>query len=152
MREQVIQLLTAFFGSLGFAISFQLRRSLWLVASLGGLLSWGCYLAAFAVTGQVFFSSLLASIFAALYSELLAAWKKAPTTLFVIPSVIPLIPGSSLYYTMRAVVTGNTKEASSYGALTLQWSLSIAAGICVVWTLGFLVRRSWRQKGTSPAN
>ncbi|MDO5136598.1 MAG: threonine/serine exporter family protein [Eubacteriales bacterium] len=145
MKENMIQLFVAFFGSLGFAISFQLRSSLWLTASLGGCFSWGCYLLVMTLSGRTFVANLLAAIFAALYAELLAAWKRAPTTLFVIPSVVPLIPGSSLYYMMQAVVTGNTKEASAYGTQTLQSSLSIAAGICVVWILSFLVKRSWRR-------
>lgn len=146
--DSMMQLLMAFFGSLGFAISFQLRKKLWFAASLGGMLSWSCYLMAFALTSHLFFSSLLATIFAALYAEGLAAWKKAPTTLFVIPSVVPLMPGSYLYYMMSAAVTGDAQEASVYGTLTLQSALSIAAGICVVWTLAFILKRSWRLRDT----
>ena len=142
MREIIIQLLMAFLGSFGFSIFFQLRKSLWMVASLGGLFTWGCYLLAMRLTGHIFVASLIATIFAAIYSEVLAFWKKAPTTLFVIPSVVPLVPGSSLYYMMSAVVTGHKEDASFYGMQTLQCALAIAAGICVVWTLGFILKRS----------
>ena len=141
MREVVIQLITAFLGSLGFAMLFRLRRALWLLASMGGVFCWGCYLFLFALTGNLFGAGLGASALAAVYSEILAVWKKAPTPLFVIPSVVPLIPGSSLYYTMSAAVSGNTEAVSRYGSLTLQYALSIAAGISVVWTFCSILRR-----------
>ena len=71
----------------------------------------------------------------------LAARKRAPVPLFLIPSVVPLIPGSTLYYTMSAAVQGNTEEVSHYGSLTLQYALSIAGGICIVWTILSIFRR-----------
>ena len=102
---------------------------------------WGCYLLMFDVTQHIFASGLVASAFAAVYAEIFARKKMAPTLLFVIPSVVPLIPGSSLYYTMSAAVSGNTREISEYGSLTLQYALSIAAGISIVWTFCSIWRR-----------
>ena len=46
MKDVILQLVMAFVGSLGFAMLFHLRRSLWVTASLGGLFCWGCYLLA----------------------------------------------------------------------------------------------------------
>ena len=85
--------------------------------------------------GQIFISGLVASALSAVYADFLAARKRAPVPLFLIPSVVPLIPGSTLYYTMSAAVQGNTEEVSHYGSLTLQYALSIAGGICIVWTI-----------------
>ena len=76
--------------------------------------------------GQIFISGLVASALSAVYADFLAARKRAPVPLFLIPSVVPLIPGSTLYYTMSAAVQGNTEEVSHYGSLTLQYALSIA--------------------------
>ena len=42
---------------------------------------------------------------------------------------------------MSAAVQGNTEEVSHYGSLTLQYALSIAGGICIVWTLLSIFRR-----------
>lgn len=141
MKEVILQLAMAFIGSLGFSMIFRLRRSLWMAGSLGGALCWGCYLLMFDVTQHIFASGLVASAFAAVYAEIFARKKMAPTLLFVIPSVVPLIPGSSLYYTMSAAVSGNTREISEYGSLTLQYALSIAAGISIVWTFSSIWRR-----------
>ena len=145
MKDVILQLVMAFMGSLGFSMIFRLRRSLWITGSLGGTLCWGCYLLMFDVTQHIFASGLVASAFAAVYAEIFARKKMAPTLLFVIPSVVPLIPGSSLYYTMSAAVSGNTREISEYGSLTLQYALSIAAGISIVWTFCVLSGDGTRQ-------
>ena len=42
--DMLIQLVTAFTGSLGFALLFHVRKEKLLLASLGGLLAWGVYL------------------------------------------------------------------------------------------------------------
>ena len=128
MKDVILQLVMAFVGSLGFAMLFRLRQSLWVSASLGGVICWGGYL-------------LVASALSAVYADFLAARKRAPVPLFLIPSVVPLIPGSTLYYTMSAAVQGNTEEVSHYGSLTLQYALSIAGGICIVWTILSIFRR-----------
>lgn len=141
MREIVLQLIMAFVGSFGFSMLFRLRKNLWTIASLGGVYCWGAYLLAFHFTGHIFASGLIASALAAIYADVLASRKRAPIPLFLIPSVVPLIPGSTLYYTMSAAVQGNTSEVSKYGSLTLQYALSIAAGICIVWTILSILRR-----------
>ena len=48
-------------------------------------LCWGCYLLMFDVTQHIFASGLVASAFAAVYAEIFARKKMAPTLLFVIP-------------------------------------------------------------------
>lgn len=141
MREIVLQLIMAFIGSFGFSMIFRLRKNLWCIASMGGVFCWGAYLLAMYFTGHIFVSGLLASALAAFYADMLAVRKEAPTPLFLIPSVVPLIPGSTLYYTMSAAVQGNASDVSRYGSLTIQYALSIAAGICIVWTILSILRR-----------
>lgn len=141
MKDVILQLVMAFVGSLGFAMLFHLRKTLWISASLGGVVCWGCYLLVLYLSNQIFVAGLAASALAAVYADILASRKRAPVPLFLIPSIVPLIPGSTLYYTMSAAVQGNTEEVSHYGSLTLQYALSIAGGICIVWTLLSIFRR-----------
>lgn len=134
MEKVVIQLITAFLGSLGFAILFHLRRELLFPASLGGLFSWGIYLLGMEVWENVFGACLLAAAFSAFYAEVLARALKAPSTLFFIPTVVPLIPGNPLYQTMSCVVRGDFFMARQDAFLTLQYALAIALGISLLWT------------------
>ena len=132
MKPALIQLLTAFISSLGFSMLFGLRRRFMIYAALGGLLCWGVYLGMDAWTHMEFLSCLLAAAFAVVYAELLARWLKTPATLFVVPAILPLVPGGSLYYTMENVVHGRLEAARSYGTQTLIVALAIAAGISFV--------------------
>jgi len=141
MNEILTQLITAFTGSLGFAMLFHLRRRLLTCASLGGLLSWAVYLAGEWAFNSIFIACLLASAFAALYSEILARLLKAPATVFFIPTIVPLIPGSTLYYTMSHAVQNDWPQAKAYALLTLQYTLSIAIGISFVWALFYMLRK-----------
>ena len=132
MKEIVTQLITAFLGSLGFALLFGLRRRYLFVSSLGGVIAWGVYLTMLAWTDVGFLSCLAAAAVAVVYAELLAHGLTTPATLFVIPAILPLVPGSSLYYAMSSAVRGDLLSTRDYGAQTLAYALAIAAGISLV--------------------
>ena len=144
MLETLIQIATAFLGSLGFALLFGLRRRYVLPAAVGGMLSWAVYLLLSRFLPSAFLSCLVASACAVLYAELLARLLRSPATVFVIPAVIPLVPGSSLYYAMSCVVQKDFAAAREYGMTTLEFSLAIAAGMSFV--LAFRELRTRRVK------
>ena len=136
----LIQCICSLVGSFGFCLLFQLRKGLWLPASVGGLFCWICYLAALHFSENLFFSSLVAASLATLYSELISRLLKAPLTLFVIPAIIPLVPGGNLYYTMASLAQRDMAEAAYYLKLTGQYALGIAGGIAIIttlWTMAF---------------
>ena len=128
----LIQLLTAFLGSLGFALLFGVRPKHLLLAALGGMLAWGVYLAMEHWLGMPFLSCLAASVFAVVYAELMARVRKIPALLFTVPAIIPLVPGATLYYAMSEVVRGDLAQARAYGTETLLAALAIAGGISFV--------------------
>jgi uncharacterized membrane protein YjjB (DUF3815 family) len=146
MYTIVLQLSMAFLGSLGFAFIFGLRRKLLIPSSAGGLISWAIFLLCSKFMAGVFAPCLIASAFSALYAELLARTLKAPVTLFFLPAVVPLIPGSTLYYAMSNVVQGNIDAARHYGTLTVQYALAISAGMSLVWALCVMVSRIRNRK------
>jgi uncharacterized membrane protein YjjB (DUF3815 family) len=51
---------------------------------------------------------------------------KAPVTIFLICSIIPLVPGSGMYYTMLECVKGSINNALNQGFETLSNAMSIA--------------------------
>ena len=141
-----IQLIMAFIGSLGFAMMFGLRAGHLIPASLGGMFSWGIYLAVENNSGSEFLGCLAASVFSMVYSEFLARTRKSPATLFIVPAIIPLVPGSSLYYAMSYAVNGDAENAKIFGHQTLIWVLSIAAGISFVTAIRELRIRRFRPR------
>ena len=121
----------SFTCSLGLAIVFQMDRRNLIWAGTGGALTRIVYLLMIAATDMIFLQSLAAAVFAALFAEIMAMAKKMPSTVFLYPSIIPLIPGSTLYNICMNIILGNQSEALSY-----TWECFLAlAGIC----LGFVL-------------
>jgi len=142
----IVQLICAFLGSLGFSLLFGLRWRYVFLSSFGGCLCWGLYLLAAELGAGVFLANLAAAAFSAVYAEILARIMKAPAPLFCIPTLIPLVPGSTLYYTMSSVVQGNMDAAGAFGWETLQAGLAIAAGISLIWSVFFMTDRVLSKK------
>ena len=98
---------------------------------MGGGLSWLLYLVCFHQGRGVFVSALAAALGVCLWAEILARVRKAPATVFLIPGIIPLLPGGSLYYTMSALITGDLAVAAARGKETGLMVLGIAVGILI---------------------
>ena len=121
-----VQILAAFFGSMGYSLIYNTRRTKMLISSLGGAIGWGVYLL---VTNFVADSVPLAYFIAAMcitvYAEIFARIKKTPTTTFLVVGIIPMIPGSALYYTMNYAFAGDLKSFFDTGVYTLRAALSL---------------------------
>ena len=149
MNGRIIwEFLAAFGGTAAFALLFQVRRGKLLLASLGGLLAWAVYLALRPVMPQDVPRFFVASVVLTIYAEILARVVKCPATLFLVTAAVPLIPGGSLYNTMRYFVEGDFAASSSQGLNTILLALAIAAGMIVPMSMFQLVRRVrvWRAK------
>ncbi len=131
MKDMIIQLVTALIGSLGFALLFQLRKGLLAAASIGGIINWGVYLLMAHYVGEGFIACFVAAAVAVIYCEIAARVLKAPVTLFLVPSVVPSVPGGSLFYTMSSIVRQDWTAAKGFGLKTAEFALGIAAGICL---------------------
>ena len=135
VKTVVIQLVTAFISSLGFSLLFGMSPKYLAPASFGGLFTWGVYLLCAQIFTGAFMPCFIASAYAVMFAEFLARMLKTPATLFVIPAVIPLVPGSFLYYAMDSAVHGERAAAAEFGAKALVFALGIAAGLSVVTAL-----------------
>lgn len=146
-RTVIIQILAAALGSVGFSLLYRLKASHIPLAAIGGALTWGTYLLGILGFDNLFGASLAAAIVCTLYAEILATVQKTPATVLLIPSIIPLIPGGALYYTMSNIVSRELETAWYYGRLTIQYALAIALGIAIVWTIwAALFQRKPKEK------
>lgn len=139
--DVIIQIITAFIGSLGFGMVFNVRYRHLIPAALSGMFTWMVYLATAKITGTIFLPSMLASAFAAMYGEILARIRKTPANQFLIIGLIPLVPGSTLYYMMSYAVQGDWVRSRWYGTQTVRYALGIAVGISLVWAFWDMVKR-----------
>lgn len=131
----LIQIFTGFLGSLGFSILFHIRGRKLLVASLGGLMSWAVFLVLAPLFPGEAVRYFFASAAVTVYAEVFARIIKTPTTTFLVPSLIPLIPGGALYYTMNYALNEQWPAFAAKAIYTLELALSLALGIIAVTTL-----------------
>ena len=135
----LIQILTGCLGTLGFNILFNIRGKKLLYATLGGLISWAVFLALEPLFPSEALRYFLSAATITVYGEVLARLEKTPTTTFLVPSIIPLIPGSALYYTMNYALNKQWTQFAHQAFYTLQLALSLAVGIIAVTTTVRLV-------------
>lgn len=140
MKDAMIQILMAGLGTLGFNILFHIRGKKLLLATLGGVISWTVFLAfAPALPGEAARYFLAAAVIT-VYAEVFARLEKTPTTTFLVPSAVPLIPGSALYYTMNYALNRQWERFGNQAFYTLELAVSLALGIIAVTTASRLIR------------
>lgn len=132
MKQNVIQVLMAGIGTLGFTLYFRINKKHIIAATIGGLLAWAIYLIAYAMTGSIFLGNMIAAMIVCIWSELMARILKAPANIFMIPGIIPLLPGGTLYYTMNAMLQRNENLFIQKGIETIMITVGIVAGIVAV--------------------
>ena len=121
-------------GCIGFTFLFNLRGKGIALCLLGGVLCWGVSCLTIHFGGSDNTAMLLGSIFSAIYAEVMARVRKCPAIGFLIMALLPLIPGSSLYYTMNYAVRGEMTLFANQGLKTIVLAGLMAAGVLLVST------------------
>ena len=145
-QTEMIQILTGFIGSVGFAILFNIRGKRLVAAAMGGLLSWFLFVILSAFISSEAICYFIVAWAISSYSEIMARVLKTPTTTFITAALIPLIPGGSLYYTMANAFHGNMEGFLQKAIYTLQLSAALALGIIVSTTLFNILQRIIKSK------
>lgn len=119
----------------GFAIFFSVQPKLLLWTAPIGALGWLVYvLGVFNYENPMIYSFTAAAVIS-LCSEILARRLKQPAILFVIPGILPLVPGVGLYQTVYSIMFKKYGLAATIGTKSVIVSIGIALGILVVASL-----------------
>ena len=127
-----VQLMSAFLGSIGFAIILKIKGKQIVYAGIGGLVTWLIYLLTFEELHSDFTCNLIAAVFVAVYAEVMARINNAPATIFLTAAAVPLIPGGKLYYTMYGIVSENRQMFEENGTSAIIIALAISLGFVAV--------------------
>lgn len=130
--DVLIQLFTAFFGTLGFGITFNSRgKKLWL-AALGGMLGWALYLLLGLTLESEPMRYFIVSVAISAYAEVMARRCKTPASTFCILALVPLIPGGGLYYSADFALSGDFPLFLQKALATLELTVALSLGIVLV--------------------
>lgn len=130
----ILELVYAFFATLGFAILFNLEKKKALISSIGGAIGWLTYSVSLDISRTESTSFFLGAVALSLFGEIMARKMKTPVTVFVIAALIPLVPGGGLYSTMLDSLNGNFGSAVTGFMNTLNNAGALAIGILFVFT------------------
>jgi uncharacterized membrane protein YjjB (DUF3815 family) len=119
-------------ATLCFSIIFNIRGKNIFFTALGGGITWIFYSTMMNMLNVDIYSIFAAAMAAGIYSEIMARVLKTPVTVFVICSIIPLVPGGAMYQTMLHTVQGNVADSLTLGIHTLAIAGTIAIGVFVI--------------------
>ena len=130
--QYVIQTLMGAVGAVGFAALFNVKGKRLILFFLGGALDWAVYLTCTHHGCSMFMGLFFATMTAALSSEVLARVIHAPVLISLVPMLIPLVPGSDLYYCMDGLIRGHQDVFLARGGMAVSAAGAICLGIICV--------------------
>ncbi len=128
----LLPVLTGTLGTFAFTLVFRMRKRLILWTVLCGFLTMAIYALCSELFLHEFLQNLFPALFATAFAEVLARLTKAPTTPYIVCSIIPLVPGRALFYTMYHFILGDMAQFHVMLLQTLRISAGIAVGILCV--------------------
>ena len=134
-----IQCIAGLIGTLGFGLMFNMHGRGIPFALLGSVISWPVCVLCMRIGLAEPIAYLVAAAVSCFYAEIMARIRKFPATSYLMCALVPLIPGSGIYYTMDFIRQNKLADAYDRGMLTAAIAGSMAVGVLLVST-GF---RMW---------
>ena len=135
----------AFVASIAFGFQFNIKKKHMLSAALGGILS-QLVCTTLEINGaSEIFSCFISSVAISIYSEMLAKRFHVPVNMYLVVSVIPLVPGSKIYNSMITLIDGNIDGFISQTAETFQIAGAIAMGIFAISSVTVLFKKAYEK-------
>lgn len=134
--EMISSFFFAFIATVSFAVLFQAPRRILLTDGLIGAVGWIVFISLRDELGySSFYANFLGTLALALLSELSARIFRQPVTAFVVPGIIPLVPGLGIYKGMFAVINNDYNGGMAMLLTAVTDSCAIAVGVMLVSSL-----------------
>lgn len=141
-----VHFMYSLFATMGYAVFYQLPKQLLIYAGLTGALGWVVNVILMGSGCSLAFSNLMSAITVAVLSEFFARISKNPVTMFIIPGILPITPGYTLYMTMYYFTQNNIEKGVAKGFETLTIAGVIAIGVMLVSSFGKISRNIIAKK------
>jgi len=126
-----------FMPTFGFCLLFHVPKRHLVASALVGALGWAAFELSSSFGHNNIMACFLGACLVGLLSDIFARKFKEAATVFIIPGILPLVPGSNIYYTMMELMNGTLTAAVHQGLTTLFMAGAIALGLLV---MGSVVR------------
>lgn len=147
--EIIINIAFSYLASVGFALTINVPHRALNLAGLSGVIGWMVYwFAARAGMGRML-SNLMGSFIIGILGLICARVKKCPVTVFIIPAIVPLVPGVPAYQAVRALVNGQVFIGEADLMRVAIVTCAIALGILLstmITEMFYRTKRFYRRK------
>lgn len=134
MLQLAKEFLFAFCACIAFTITFNAPKKELLYCGLTGALGWSVYACILPFGPFQVLATFAAAITVSYCARWLSRLRKAPSTLYLIPGVLPLVPGAGMYYTMVGILNSDMTYSYYKGVETMKLAGVIAIGIIIVFS------------------
>ena len=128
----VIRVLGAIIGIIGFSVISGVPKKFLIHCSITGAAGWFVYLVSKAINEEEVFSMFLAALAVSFLSHIFARVLKAPVTIFLIPGILPLVPGIGMVRSVYYSISHNSTMTGYNLSLTIQTAGAIAMAILIM--------------------
>lgn len=135
--KYILAVIASFTASFGFGIVFQIRREKLLWAGVGGALTRALLVPLTLLIPSRVLAYLLSAMFAAAFAEILARKQRVPSTFYLYPAIIPLIPGDKLYDTFVYLLFKDAGGFVESGEIFLMTLIGISLGFALINTITY---------------
>lgn len=143
MGTMILQTLAAGIGTVAFCVLYRVPQKYFFNCGMVGIIEWIVYLFI-----NEYFRSEAIAVFCAAFtvvclSRYLAIKRKCPLTMFLIPGIFPLVPGSKIYYMTYTASVSAYNRAFYYCMEAFKAAFAIAIAIAI----GSRISAKWFQFG-----
>ncbi len=135
LQDLFLPCLWAFLASVAFGLVYNIHGLGILICGLGGALGWLVYLLVQLLPAGNILAAFVAAAAIAVFSECMARLRRCPVTGYLQVALLPLVPGSGIYYAMRHCVAGETSLFLSTLLNTFGMAASLAVGAMLASTV-----------------
>ncbi len=128
----LIQCISAFIACIGFGLLYNLRGFGICFSVAGGIPGWLAYLICVELGTGDYFAGFMGAVVVALYGEVMARIRKFPATSYITTSILPLVPGASIYYAIVHLLNGNSDGFSERVVYVAGFAGALAVGVLLV--------------------
>ena len=134
LADLLMPSLWAFLACVGFGLVYNIQGAGILICGFGGALGWFFYLIARQWVGSIV-AAFLAAVAITVFSEWMARVRRCPVTGYLQVALLPLVPGSGIYYSLRFCLAGVTQKFLSQRVITFGMAESLAIGAMLTSTV-----------------
>lgn len=153
MLEVFGNIFCAFFGTIGYALLYNVQKKYYIGCGATGTAGWMTYLLMKEILKvSVSTASFFGALVVVLIARMLTVRMKCPITIFLISGIFPLVPGAGIYNTVYCIVTNQFSLAALKGLESLKIVFAIVLGIAIIVPIPRDVfqidywKKRWRRK------